>query len=184
MLTGRIKRGAYWSKIPGHTHKAYCTFCKKATNTDVIETESHMWLECEHSGQAQAWETTKRIWRKSTDRDWPDISLGLIRGVGALTFEGDYNKDSERLRILISMTIWAIWKSKIKNSINSQDVAPNETSGVLKGLIADLIIKSWNATRFKEGGRRESQRRDIRKLWSDERLTNFDLKTGPTIDFS
>jgi hypothetical protein len=39
----------------------------------------------------------------------------------------DYSKDSERLRILISMTIWAIWKSRNKNSINDQDVAPSET---------------------------------------------------------
>lgn len=75
------------------------------------------------------------------------MTIGLIRGAAALSFANDFNKDSERRRILISMTICAIWKSKIENSINDQDVAPKETSGVLKGLITDLITKSWNAIR-------------------------------------
>ena len=31
--------------------------------------------------------------------------------------------------------MWAIWKSKLKNSINDLDVAPNETAQILKDLI-------------------------------------------------
>ena len=62
--------------------------------------------------QGMAWyparETAKKIWHKTTVRDWPDMTIGLIRGVAVLAFEIDYNKDSERLPILISMTIWAI----------------------------------------------------------------------------
>ena len=71
MLTGKIKCGTSWSKIPGHTERAHCSFCKKKRNIEVIETEQHMWLECTNSGQAQAWETTGKIWRKSTEKDWP-----------------------------------------------------------------------------------------------------------------
>ena len=93
-------------------------------------------------------ETAGRIWNKTTERDWPIVSLGLIRGATPLSFEDDYSKDSERLRILISMTIWAIWKSSNKNSINDQEVAAAETRETLKGL-----IQIW---RGKAGRRRVS----------------------------
>ena len=76
-----------------------------------------------------------------------------IRGTAAISFKDDHNRDSKRLRILISMTIWAIWKSRNKNSINNQDVAVNETREVLKDLLSDLVRKSWNVTRFIEGSR-------------------------------
>jgi len=131
---------------PRHNGKAQCSFCKKAQNIKTIETEQHMWLECTNSGQAQAWEMTKKMWRKSSERDWPPITLGLIRGSAAITFNEDFNKDSERIQILISITIWTIWKSKIKSSINNQDVTTNETTRVLKESISELIRKSWNAT--------------------------------------
>src|SRR5258708_11180822 len=99
------------------------------------------------------------VWRKTTTRAWPNISLGLIRGAAAISFEDDHKKDSERLRTLISMTIWAIWKSRNKNSINDQDVGPNEADATLKELIRNKVRKSWNATRFLEGSRREIQQR-------------------------
>ena len=67
-----------------------------------------MWLECNNSGQAQSWDLTEKFWRKTTDRDWPIITMGLIRGAAALSFEQDTSKDLVRLRTLISMTIWAI----------------------------------------------------------------------------
>jgi len=97
MLTGKIKCGSFWSKIPGHNGKVQCSFCKKAQNIETIETEQHMWLECANSRQAQAWETTKKMWCKSSERDWPPITLGLIRGSAAITFNEDFNKDSERI---------------------------------------------------------------------------------------
>ena len=71
-------------------------------------------MDYENSERVQAWrQTAENIWRKSTNRDSPAITLGLIRGAAALTFEGDIRQDSER--ILISMTIWAKWKSKLKS---------------------------------------------------------------------
>jgi len=175
MLTGQIKCGAFWGKIPGHNEKAICPFCKKRRNIETIETEKHLWIECENSGQAQAWSTTRELWHKSTTRDWPDINLGLIRGAAALTFEHAMNKDSERLRMLIATTVWAIWKSKMKISIQNQDVTPNETTQLLKGLLTDLVTKSWNATRFMEEGKRVRKQKKLRKLWAEEKLTKFDL---------
>jgi len=94
------------------------------------------------------------------------------------------NKDSERLRLLIAMTVWAIWKSKIKISIQNQDVTPNETTQILKELLTDLVTKSWNATRLMEEGKRERKQKKLRKLWAEENLTKFDPLAGPQINFS
>ena len=132
-LIGRIKCGTFWDKIPGCAERAMCSLCRK-TNINVLESEQHMWLECENNGQELAWETTKNTWRKTTDRNWPNITADLIRGAPALSFEHDFSKDAERLRILITVTIWAIWKSRNKSAITNQDVAPSETSEILKGL--------------------------------------------------
>ena len=90
---------------------------------------------------------------QASARAWPDISAGLIRGAVAVSFKHDHNRDPERLRILIFMTLWAIWKSRNKNSIRNQDAAANETREVLKHLLSDMVRKSWNATHFIEGDR-------------------------------
>jgi hypothetical protein len=124
---------------------------------DVLENEQHMWLECRNNGQDRAWVKAREIWGKTTTRNWPDLSLGMIKGAAALSFEHDQNKDSERLRILISMTVWAIWKTRNKNSINNQEVSTGEASEELVRLLKDLITKSRNATQFLEGGRRKSR---------------------------
>ena len=182
MIVSRIKCGPYWTNIPDHEERSLCSFCKKEESIDILESEQHLWLECSHNGQHSAWATAKLIWEKSTERPWPNLSLGLIRGSAAISFEDDENKDSERLRILISMTIWAIWKSRNKKSINDQDVAPNEASTTLRELIRDLMRKGWNATRFIKDGRRTIRRRAVRSLWADGHLVVFDPKTGPTVD--
>jgi len=83
--------------------------------------------------------TPKLIWQKTTTRAWPNVTMGLIRGTMALTFEDNSSKDSERLQILILMTIWAIWKSRNKNTILDLEAVPSETRDTLKELIRDLI---------------------------------------------
>ena len=50
---------------------------------------------------------------------------------------------------------------KNKNSINNQDVAAIETREVLKDLLSNLVRKSWNVTRFMEGGRRLNRQRKL-----------------------
>jgi len=161
MLIGRIKCGPYWNNIPGHAERAFCSFCRKITGEDTLESEQHLWLSCEHNGQRQTWETTTNIWRKTTLRDWLAISLGLIRGSAVITFNDDHNSDSERLRILISMTLWAIWKSRNKNTINNQDVVPNETREILKEMISNLIRNSWMVTKFMEPTKRMIRQRKL-----------------------
>ena len=184
MLTGRIKCGDYWNKIPGLTERAHCSFCKKKANIDILESEHHLWLECPNNGQHLAWGLTRAIWHKTTDRPWPNISLGLIRGVAALSFDEDLSKDSERLRILVSMMVWTIWKSRNQNSINNQDVSQAETVESLKEHIRNLVIKSWNATRFLEENKKRFKRRALRVLRAHRHFASLDPRSDPTFDFS
>jgi len=86
--------------------------------------------------------------------------------------------------MLIAMTVWAIWKSKIKISIQNQDVTPNETTQLLKGLLTDLVSKSWNATRLMEEGKKGRKQKKLRKLWAKKKLTKFDPLAGPQINFT
>ena len=122
VLTSRITCGPYHNNIPDHAERALCASCGKEEAIETLETEQHSWLECRHNRQDAAWVTAKRMWERSTRRPWPNMSLRLIRGSAAISFENNHNKDSKRLRILISMTIWAIWKSRNKKAINDQDI--------------------------------------------------------------
>ena len=75
-------------------------------------------------------------------------------------------------------------KSKLKSSIHSLDVTPNETTQLLREMITDLIKKSWNPTRFMEAGSKATRQRNLRKMWAADRLTEFDPKEGPTVNFN
>jgi len=178
---------------PPHTHRHPRTsrqkikrrsFCKRILDAEILEDEKHIWLNCENNGQEAAWETAKSSWQKTTTRPWPTVSIGLIKGATALVFDNDYNRDSERLRILVLMTTWAIWKSRNKNAINNQNVSPNETKEVLKDLISSLIRNSWIETRFMVDKKKLTRQRQLRILWGDKRFADFDADPYPTVDFS
>ena len=64
--------------------------------------------------KTQLGQRQKSMWGKSTKRPWPNMSLGLISGSAAISSEKDHNKDSERLQILISVTIWVIWTGNLE----------------------------------------------------------------------
>ena len=183
MLTSKIKCGSFWNKIPGCKERAKCSPCRKR-GLDTLESKQHMWLECKNNGQMLAWEIAKKTWHKTTDRNWPDLTVGLIRGSPALAFENDITKDSERLHILISSAIWDIWKMRNRSAISNQDIAPIETGKYLKEFISDLIRKSWNVTHFMEDKRKRNHQCDLCTLWADKKFVDFDLKKGPTTDFS
>ena len=82
------------------------------------------------------------------------------------------------------MTIWAIWKSRNKNTILDQEAVPSETRDTLRELIRDLIQKSWNTTRFMEGRRKLEWQSAIKTLWVHGHFTDFSPKMGPSVDFT
>ena len=108
------------------------------------------------STTANKWHGTRqKEWNKSSDRDWPNISMGLIKAAPAMAFEHDSNKDSQRLRILISLTTWAIWKCRNKSTTNNEEISIIDAKETLKNLVTDLVRRSWNATKHMEKRRRE-----------------------------
>jgi len=66
----------------------------------------------------------------------------------------------------------------LKISIQNQDVTPNETTQILKGLITGPVTKSWNATRFMEENKKAEETPkavgggEIDQLRSDSGSTN------------
>ena len=44
MLIGRIKCGPYWNDITGHDERAFCSFCKRVRDLEILEDEQHVWL--------------------------------------------------------------------------------------------------------------------------------------------
>ena len=98
MHVDRKDRGPFWNNITGHDERAFCSFCKRKRDLEILENEQHIWLQYEENDQSLAWETAEKIWDKTTERTCPVMSLGPIRGTTALVFEDDYSKDSERLR--------------------------------------------------------------------------------------
>jgi len=108
--------------------------------------------------------------RQTTTRNRPDITTGLTRA------QPPYRSKTT------TYVSWFLWQYgqygnlETKNSINNRDVAPNETREVLKGLLTDLVGKSWNATRFMEGGRRLNRQCKLCSVWADKRFAEFDLK--------
>jgi len=68
LTIGRVKCGNYWLNIPDYEQRAYCVACREAEGSVTLETEQHLWLECEHNGQSIAWETAKRIWKMCSTR--------------------------------------------------------------------------------------------------------------------
>jgi hypothetical protein len=69
-------------------------------------------------------------------------------------------------------------------SPKDQDVAPNETTQILKELLSDPVRKSWDATRLMKTSRKENKQQALRKLWAEKRMTEFDPGSGPHINFS
>ena len=68
--------------------------------------------------------------------------------------------------------------------MNDQEVTTIKAKETLKSLVSDLVRKSWNATKFMESRRRQMRQKELRSLWADKRLSDFDLKTGPTVDYT
>ena len=81
------------------------------------------------------------------------------------------------------MVISRVYK-RLTPAVSNQDIAPTETGEDLKELLCDLVRKSWNATRFMEGGTRLDRQHDLRTLWADKQLVDFDIKTGSTANFT
>jgi hypothetical protein len=143
MLLGKIKCGNYWKNMPPDLALSqYCTACHAEGERERLEDEHHLWLDYEFNGQKEAWITAKTIWRLTTKAKWPDISIGLIRGIGGFAMEDESerikrDRDAERARILIATTVWSIWKSRNQRAIQNIWIPGSEPSKPLRKILDD-----------------------------------------------
>lgn len=188
LMIGKIKCGQYWRHIEGKEDRAYCKFCEAKGLFEVEETEHHLWLECEHNGQKQAWKKMKDLWYRTTSKRWPFLSIGLLRGIGALTLSDENGKplktkDSERLRIFITMTLWAIWKNRNNYAIQNIPVVPSEPGDLAMKMIKDLINKTWTNLRYEHSIIRSKKLEALRSLWAHDKIVKLSAGTTPSFAF-
>jgi hypothetical protein len=187
MLLGKIKCGNYWKNMsPEHAPRQYCTACNAEGERETLEDEHHLWLDCQFNGQKEAWKTAKTIWRRTTKAKWPEISIGLIRGIGSFAMEDEpeklkRNRDAERARILISTTVWTIWKARNQRAIQNIWTPASEPSKALRKTLSEYVTKSWNALQFKTSSKRKGKsERRLSELWGRHYQALFDAGTTAT----
>ncbi|KAJ7158298.1 hypothetical protein C8R43DRAFT_1095917 [Mycena crocata] len=108
-LHGANRLGKHWRHVPDMEERETCGHC------GVEETMEHILFSCESPGQAEVWSLAKKM-RLLAHNDWPEPSFGLVLGCALAVFKTDDGKpdlSSARLyRMIISESIWAIWKMR------------------------------------------------------------------------
>jgi exonuclease III/ribonuclease HI len=183
LLLGQLKTGSYWQNIPGFEYRMHCKACDMK-GFQTLENETHLWCECENNGQSECWKQAQQIWRMCTNKRWPNINIGIIYGTGALTIPRrdeppTLNSDVERIRILIALATWAIWKSRNKRAMEPSYT--DEAKKLLLELLKDTITKEWNATSFEPKRRRPKHEHRMQSLWGG--AVTLTRGKAPTFDF-
>jgi hypothetical protein len=79
--------GSIWRHIPGYEQRQFCAICNAADSMTHIQTE------CNALSRRKVWELARKTWPHAPDL-WPNINLGIILGVGALSIpEGRANRN-------------------------------------------------------------------------------------------
>ncbi|KAJ6540432.1 hypothetical protein B0H19DRAFT_1212976 [Mycena capillaripes] len=114
--------GKYWTHIPECEERANCAHCGE------LESLEHILFECQSPGQSQIWALAEELWRKK-HTEWPTLSMGAALGCGMAIFKDDNGKPQPGLtrlyKILITESMFAIWKARCDSVIKKGGVAPN-----------------------------------------------------------
>ncbi|KAG2740664.1 RnaseH-domain-containing protein, partial [Suillus brevipes Sb2] len=127
-LNDSYKVGKFWSNIPQFEHRADCTSCK-----EDIESIEHILTDCPRSPSKTIWKLAKSLWPTDIIQ-WPQISIGLILGCGAINIPHQHNEEDQQdknkaeikrglsrlLRIIISESAYLIWILRCERVIQGQ----------------------------------------------------------------
>ncbi|KAH9071067.1 hypothetical protein EDB83DRAFT_2221492 [Lactarius deliciosus] len=151
--------GDVWYKIPNHEQRGKCEIC------NMTESMTHILLYCRSNSVDLIWELAKDLWPYDPEK-WPPINLGLILGVGCLSYDppisaqqGNAPLDNERarqkkdekkgasrlLQILVSEAAHLIWVTRCERVIQEKTHSPHEIktrwlNTINKRLTEDKII--------------------------------------------
>jgi len=76
--------------------------------------------------------------------------------------------ESKRMRIIISTTTWAIWKTRNKLTISKTPIKDTDVAKLTGEILKDMIIKSWNTIRTDKKTRKEKKLTSLKKLWGEK----------------
>lgn len=154
LLIGRIRCGSYWKHIPGYEDRQWCKACETHGEREVEESINHLWLGCQHNSQSNAWEYTRWLWNKTSKKPMPYPSIGLIRGSTAITLIDGTNTpahtDSTRMRLLVTITCWAIWKTRNNLAISNTPIERTDSAKLTREILQELLTRSYNSLRMRK----------------------------------
>ncbi|KAG1820988.1 RnaseH-domain-containing protein, partial [Suillus subaureus] len=127
-LNNAYKIGEFWLQIPTFKQRARCSTCEEPS-----ESMEHILIHCNNLEQKKIWSLTRKIWPRKYG-PWPEPSIGLILGYGALSLpqqpqnRDDKNRNSTKkskgisclLRILLSESAYLIWTIRCERAITGQ----------------------------------------------------------------
>ena len=111
-MSGALRIGDFWSKIPTYEHRTNCTHCP-----DALETLDHILTECTHPATCLIWNLVKQKW-PNNEHNWPNLHQGHILGCGSIQPNTDNDNEDNmgkkrgvaRLKqILLSELAYLIW---------------------------------------------------------------------------
>ena len=149
-MHGTQKIGKFWSHINGYEERQWCQTCH------TTETMEHILIHCRDSPVRIIWEQAKETWPHQ-EIPWPEISLGIILGCGAITIADIPNDATHRqfpvpkraaarlMRILITESAHLIWVLRCERVMQGKTHTEREirsrwTRTINKRLTEDRII--------------------------------------------
>ncbi|KAJ7885634.1 ribonuclease H-like protein, partial [Mycena leptocephala] len=123
-LHGAHRIGKFWTNIPGYEERAMCHFCEE---TESLE---HILLQCRCPGQTEVWRLVNELWRMKHG-PLPALSMGEVLGCCLASFEAESKTKPSGVnrlyRILISESVYLIWKIRCERVIGRDGEAHSET---------------------------------------------------------
>jgi len=160
------KIGEYWNNIPGYEERGTCPLCESQEDME------HILTTCSSKARSTAWKLANDLWLKRNNTPLP-TNLGDILGCGLASFTTNGKMDSGKnrlYRILVSETVFLIWKLRNERRIRDEDSQEHRnitiettsrwTNAINKRLTTDRHLT--NVTRF---GKRALNEKLIKRTW-------------------
>ena len=130
--------GPKWTNIRGFRQRMDCAICHS------LDTMNHILTQCQANTTRIPWELAKAAW-PHRDAWWPNISLGIILGVGCINIptrrEDQNQRDQDQqhshrckaptrlLRLLISETAHLVWVLRCERVIQNVPITDQQIRG-------------------------------------------------------
>ena len=150
-MHGTQKIGEFWIHIPNFEERGICLTCR------TVESMDHILFRCREPAVGRIWHLAKKAW-PYREIPWPQISLGIVLGCGAITPQApprpggnDHRQPSRNngatrlMQIIISESAYLIWVIRCERVIrgethNAREIRARWLKTINKRLTEDKII--------------------------------------------